>query len=154
MAQQSKYNEWITMTMISKQTKWISGCFSHHISRWKLAPMMSSNSLNKKTTTKSKKISKTLRKCKFQLLLWDINRYLDSQYKGLVPDGVQSLLLYICLANLIIWYSVLYHRFTRFWSGLACPILFFVHQYGQQAVWVAKTCSKTPEICGHFIIQR
>lgn len=36
------------MKTTSEQTKWNSGCFSHHISRWKLAPAMSPNSLNTK----------------------------------------------------------------------------------------------------------
>lgn len=65
----------------------------------------------------------------------------NSQNKRLVPYWVQSLLLYVCLVDFVIWHSVLYNRFTGFGSGLARSTLFLVHQYGQQTVWVTKTCS-------------
>lgn len=50
----------------------------------------------------------------------------DSQYEGLVPDRVQSLLLYVCLVNFVTRYSILYNIFRGFGSGAACPILFLI----------------------------
>lgn len=60
------------------------------------------NNVFKLSKEKEIKQNKSIKKCKFQPNVWDINTYLDSQYKCLVPDGVQSLLLYVCLANFLI----------------------------------------------------
>lgn len=72
----------------------------------------------------------------------DIKTRLCSQYEGLVPDGVQSLLLYVCRVDFVVRYSVLHHRFTGFGPGPARSTLLLVLQYGQHAVWVTETCSK------------
>lgn len=114
--------------------------FSHHISRWKFAPATSPNSLKQRQW----------RVIQISIwFTWSNNVDSDSQYEGLVPDGVQGLFLYFCLVDLVTGCCIFHNWFTGFGSGLASPLLLLILQYGQKTVWVTETCSHTPELTWH-----
>lgn len=119
-----------------KVAAWVPDGSPHHISRWKLAPTISSNSLNQKGGLEMFVDRWTDRWMEGQVYLQD---------EGLVPYRVQSLDLDVSLVNSVQWHSIFYDRFRGLSPGLVCPTLIFILHYGQQAVRVTEAYSKHTE---------